>query len=243
LLQHLKKEKKYNKPEQEALLLLIKWDKIYNRESAAPAIFDMTLLKLVKNLVSDELEKEEWNAYNKSMLAGKYLVYNAFNTNNSTWSDNIKTPEKETFHQIVVQSFKNAVSSLANKYGNINQMKWGKVHQLKLKHPLGKVAILDKLFHLNRNYAAPGGANTVNPFTYPTNKAFEADMGASEKHIFNTADWNQSYSILPTGISGNPASTFYCDQTKDYMNGKVYKDIFSVEKVKSNAKYITVFNK
>jgi len=242
LLQHLKKEKNYNKSEQEALSQLANWDNVYRRKGSAPAIFDVTLIKLVQNLVSDELEKDEWNAYKKSMLAGKYLVYNTFNKNQSAWSDNIKTPEKETFHQIVVQSFKDAVSSLANKYGNLNQINWGDIHQLKLKHPLGKVAVLDKLFTLNRNYTAPGGANTVNPFSYPLSEAFDANFGASEKHIFNTADWNQSYSILPTGVSGNPASPFYCSQSQDYVDGKVYADIFSIDKVKKNAKFVSIFN-
>jgi len=201
----------------------------------------MTMIKIVDNLVSDELDKPAYEMYKKSLLGSKYLIANVFNKNNSAWSDNINTKEKETFHQMVVESFKDAVKELSEKYGDIAQIEWGKIHQLRLKHPLGKVKLINRFFNLNRNFAAPGNANTVNPFTYSNDKAFDADMGASEKHIFNTANWDQSYSILPTGISGNPASIYYCDQTTDYMQGKVYKDIFSLENIKKQAKLIAVF--
>jgi len=241
LLKHLEQAQDLNQAELAALKSLKLWNNVYDFKQAAPAIFDMTMIKIVHNLVSDELDKPAFKMYEKSLLGSKYLIYNIFNKDNSAWADNINTKEKETFHQIVMQSFKDAVKELGNKYGNIAQIEWGKIHQLRLKHPLGKVKLINQIFNLNRDFAAPGNANTVNPFTYPNNKAFDADMGASEKHIFNTANWDQSYSILPTGVSGNPASKYYCDQTAGYMQGKVYSDIFSLENIKKEAKNIAIF--
>ena len=243
LLQHLAAIKDFNTEEQAAFETLKTWNHIYDTGQSAPAIFEETMRQLTKNLVSDEMDEAVYKMYKKSMLASKYLIANVFKNNRSAWSDNIHTPEKENFHQIVVQSFKDAVHALTQKYGSINQIHWGDIHYLKLKHPLGKVKILNWAFNLNRDYKAPGNANTVNPFTYPLTSDFEADMGASEKHIFNTADWDKSYSILPTGISGNPASPFYCDQSKDYMEGKVFQDYFSLENVKQNAVYQMQFTK
>ena len=241
LIKHLAQAKNMNQSEQTALKSLKQWNNVYDLKQAAPAIFDMTMIKMVHNLLSDDMDEPAFKMYKKSLLGSKYLIANVFNKDNSAWADNKKTKEKETFHQMVVQSFKDAIKELSDKYGDIAHLEWGKVHQLKLKHPLGKVKMLDRVFNLNRDYAAPGNANTVNPFTYPLNQAFDANMGASEKHIFNTANWDASYSILPTGISGNPASKYYCDQTADYMQGKVYKDIFSLDNVKKQAKYIAIF--
>ena len=243
LLKHLEKIKDFNSEEQAAFEALKTWNNVYDMKQAAPAIFDETLRQMIKNLVSDEMSKPVFEMYNKSMLASKYLIANVFAKDNSEWSDNIKTKNKEDFHQIVVQSFKDAVQELHTQYGNVSHIQWGDIHRLKLIHPLGKVKILNWAFGLNRTFKAPGNANTVNPFAYHSDAGFAADFGASEKHIFNTADWNKSYSILPTGVSGNPASPFYCSQTANYVKGEVYRDIFSLDQVKQSAKFEMTFTK
>ena len=243
LIKHLEKVQDFNEAEQRACKALKAWKNVYDLEQSAPAIFDETLRQLTKNLVSDEMPNLVFKMYSKSMLASKYLIANVFTKNNSAWADDIKTGNKEDFHQILIRSFKDAVKELTSKYGKISQIHWGEIHRLKLMHPLGKVKMLDWVFVLNRDYKAPGNANTVNPFTYPADAGFDANFGASEKHIFNTADWNKSYSILPTGISGNPGSPFYCSQAADYVNGDLYMDIFSLEKVKKTAKFEMTFSK
>ena len=243
LLKHLAQVNDFNEAEQTAYKLLKAWNDNYEVDETAPAIFDETMRQLTKNLVSDDMPEPVFKMYSKSMLAGKYLIANVFSKNNSAWADNVKTGNKENFHQIVVLSFKDAVRELTSKYGNISQIHWGDIHRLKLVHPLGKVKLLDWVFDLNRNYKAPGNPNTVNPFTYPAANGFDADFGASEKHIFNTANWDKSYSILPTGVSGNPASPFYCNQTEDYVKGNLYQDIFSLDKIKEKAKFEMIFSK
>jgi len=135
------------------------------------------------------------------------------------------------------------VKDIIEKHGDITAVQWGKIHQLELKHPLGKVKAIDWAFDLNRTYEAPGNNNTVNPFSYHDFERFSSNFGSSQKHIFNTADWDSSYSILPTGVNGSPAADHYCDQTKDYVKGKLYSDIFSLEQVKKRAKYTAVYSK
>jgi penicillin amidase len=63
------------------------------------------------------------------------------------------------------------------------------------------------------------------------------DHGASERHIYNTSNWDESFTVVPTGASGIPASEFYLSQTKTYLDGKFYKDAFSENAVKAAAKY------
>ena len=242
LLQHLTKAENLTPEESKALDILKNWDNVYDKQATAPAIFDQTMITLVKELVGDQMDEAAYKMYNKSLLASKYLIYNVFDKNNSAWSDDVTTKSKEDFHQIVVRAFKHSIQSLHKKYGQVDQIHWGDIHRLKLEHPLGKVKILDMLFGLNREYAAPGNPNTVNPFTYSYDSPFDANMGASEKHIFNTADWDRSYSILPTGISGNPASKFYGSQAKAFVNGALYKDLFSPDKVESHAIYHSIFS-
>ena len=240
LLQHLKQEKNWNPTEQKAIEILEQWDNRYEVSEKAPLIFDRFLIDLSTHLVKDEFKDTLFVAFHNSMLS-KYLIYNAFDKNNSLFSDNINTPEKEDFHQIVVLTFKDALQKITKEYGGLDEIYWGKAHHYKLQHPLGKVKIIDILFNLNRNFEAPGNSNTVNPFAYTDGMPFDSQFGASEKHIFNTANWDESYSILPTGISGIPASKHYCDQSEKYVNGEVLPDHFSLDAVKNNAVYIQTF--
>jgi penicillin amidase len=101
---------------------------------------------------------------------------------------------------------------------------------------MGTVKILAKIFGLNSATYGVGGSNhTVCPYTYT--EGFKVTEGASERHIFNTANWDESYTVIPTGASGVPASEFYLSQTKTYLEGKFYKDAFSENAVKVAAKY------
>jgi len=240
LLRHLQQQQAWNEQEQQAIQILKDWGNTYETHMAAPLIFDSFLLQLAKNLTKDEMKREN----NMALSFYAYLIYNVFQKNDSEWADDINTPEKESFDQIVIQSFKETVAGLNKQYGKVENLEWGKAHRLLLEHPLGKVKIIDKIFNLNRTYAAPGNSVTVNPFSYAPLTAFNSNFGASEKHIFNLADWNQSYSILPTGVSGNPSSNFYCNQTDAYMKGKIFPDIFYFDsnKLPADFRYKAVFS-
>ena len=49
-------------------------------------------------------------------------------SNTTVWFDNIKTERKETFEDILVESFKNSVSALTEKLGtNPAEWQWQKV--------------------------------------------------------------------------------------------------------------------
>ena len=240
LLKHLQNAQ-LNDTEKKALDILKNWDNRYEKNTAAPLIFEETLIVFLKNTARDEMGEKLFMEFNKSLLFGKYLLQNIFLQEKSPWCDDIHTTEKENFDGMIKKSFKEAVSNIEKKYGSIDQVNWGKVHHLRLEHPLGKLKILDKLFHLNRTFDAPGANNTVNPFTFNFQTPYDSDFGASEKHIFNTANWDQSFSILPTGISGIPASKHYLDQTEKYVNGELLPDYFSEKSVEKNAVYQSVF--
>jgi len=132
------------------------------------------------------------------------------------------------------------VKTLSAKYGeDQSKWKWGDIHTITLEHPLGSVKLLDRVFGLNsKTYRIGGSDHTVSPYSY--NADFKVNHGASERHIFNTANWDESFTIIPTGNSGIPASEFYLSQTENYLNGVFYKDPFSEQAVKAAAKYTLI---
>ncbi|MCK7537493.1 MAG: penicillin acylase family protein [Marinilabiliales bacterium] len=60
-----------------------------------------------------------------------------------------------------------------------------------------------------------------------TGRPSRSNNGASERHIFNTADWDKSLTVIPTGTSGIPGSPFYLSQTETYVNNGFYSDPFT----------------
>ncbi|TNF44675.1 MAG: hypothetical protein EP310_02875, partial [Bacteroidetes bacterium] len=65
----------------------------------------------------------------------------------------------------------------------------------------------------------------------------KADAGASQRHIFDLSNWDASKTVIPTGISGIPASPFYLNQTEMYMNNQYHADPFSKTEVEKAAKF------
>ena len=142
---------------------------------------------------------------------------------------------------IALVSFKDAVKEMEKRYGrNTDKWKWGNIHKLTVTHPLGTSRILEFLYGLNsEEFAVGGGDHTINMFC-SVDPGFHIDAGVSVKNIFNTSDWDESYTILPTGESGVPKSEFYLSQTKTFIEGGFYKDAFSDDAVKKAVKYTLV---
>jgi penicillin amidase len=221
--------------ENEILTLLSDWDYDMRTDLICPSVFEYFRLSLLANLLEDELG-ELFGEIPRN-IADYYLHYIA-DTGNSPFIDNIKTEFKESLDDIVLLSFRNCIKEMEHKYGkNINKWEWGKIHTLTVIHPLGKSNILNFFYRFNSDkYPVGGGDHTISMFLSLEN-GFEVDAGPSERHIFNTANWDESYTILPTGESGIPKSEFYLSQTKTFIEGGFYKDAFSEEAVKKAAKY------
>jgi penicillin amidase len=208
-----------------------------NKNLVAPTVFEFFTISFAKNLLSDELA----DLYGEiTMTIKDYYIYRILINGPDEWVDDINTPEKETLDDIVLRSFKNCIKDLTTQYGSDTvKWKWGNIHTITFEHPLSAVKILDKAFGLNsKTYGIGGSGYTVAPFKY--RPGFKSYQGASERHIFNTANWDESLTVIPTGISGVPGTEFYMSQTEAYINGKFYKDAFTEEAVKVGAKYTLI---
>jgi penicillin amidase len=116
---------------------------------------------------------------------------------------------------------------------------WGKIHKLRLDHPIGSVKILDRVFRLNRGpFPVGGSGHTVCPFFY-SYKNFVSTSGASHRHIYSLANWDDSWTVIPTGVSGIPSSPHYCDQTSLYLENKYHQDFITRDLIQKSAFYVT----
>ena len=224
----------------EALGALEGWDGNLEVDSPSALIFEMMWLELNRAMFHDELGDELYPLILQNNSIARHLINRVRVTGESVWCDNVLTEEKkETFSDNIYTSFHLAVDTLVSMYGEeVSQWKWGTLHKVAFMHPLGGVKLVESLFKVNRGpYSIGGSWHTVCPYSYPVGSTFTANHGASERHIFNTADWDRSLTVIPTGTSGIPASPHYMDQTPLYLANRYHRDLFSREAVEASAKY------
>jgi len=218
---------------------LEQWDYSMDASSIAPTLFEFIRMELARNIMADELGE----LYGSSKGSQHdFYIYRMITQGPDEWVDNIDTEPEETMDAIVALSIKSAVDTLAARYGEYGaNWRWGNIHTLTLEHAMGGVKILDRLFGLNSTtYNVGGSYHTVEPYSFDEN--FNVNHGASERHIFNTADWDRSYTVIPTGTSGIPGSPFYLSQTETYVNHGFYAEPFTEQAVEEAKKYEMTFS-
>ena len=224
--------------ERRSLDLMKAWDAEFRADSPAATIFETLYRELIRQAAGDELGPELLGGF-LNTIARPVLAYWVDHPD-SPWWDDVRTADKrDSFPDILRRSFAAAVVKLEKELGSDPAgWTWGRVHTLTLAHPLSQVRILGLLFHLNRGPAALGGSfDTLPQEHYAMDGDFKILMGPSQRHIFDTADWDRSLSVVPPGESGLPASPHYGDQTRLFLQGRCHADYMAREKIERTARY------
>jgi len=245
-LSHLVAKSGLSGSEKEVFELMGKWDYTLLKERPEALIFEKWYYLTGLNLVKDQLDSLLLTKFVGDKTFFENFMENMLLAPSDNWADDIKTKEvTETFGDMIGLSFQQTVKELASEFGGEpTGWKWGDSHTFTLAHPLSKVKILDRIFHLNRGpYPVGGSSHTVGPYTNPFNKNSAVYHGASERHIFDIGNWDRSLTVIPTGESGNPASKHYCDQTESYVTNKYHSDFVTRAKVEGAALYRMKFTR
>ena len=230
-----------SKNEKEAITVLKSWKGSNNLNDVAPTIYNKWIYFYLKNTFEDELGVANFKQFLGTHIM-KQIVAKQMANENSLWWDNILSKSlKETRSQIVSKSFKEAMMSLEKQLGNsVSSWTWNRVHVLEYQHPLGKVAALRRIFNVGPFEVA--GANEVinnQYFDYTDDAKYVIKGGPSTRRIIDFSDIENSWSILPTGQSGNPLSSHYNDQSALYNAGKFRKmKLNKAEIVKTSTKLV-----
>jgi len=222
------------------LSMFAAWDGEVRGDSAAAALFEKFYVSFLSNCFKDEIGEELYKDFVYDRVLGNFAVDALWRNKKSEWFDDVATKDKkEGFSDMISRSFRESTAWLKSELGGDPvKWRWEKIHPFTLFHPLGSVRLLDLLFNLNRGpYKVGGSFHTVCPYGYMFGDPFIVTDGASERHIFPASDWDKSLTVIPTGISGIPASDFYCDQVKLYVKGEYHPDYLSRNLVEKAARF------
>ncbi|NGY38560.1 penicillin acylase family protein [Flavobacterium sp. XN-5] len=227
--------------EKEAVAVLKSWKGTNNKVDVAPTIYNKWIYFYLKNTFEDELGEEGFKQFLTTHIMKQLIAKQSVNEN-SLWWDNIKTTnKKETRSEIISKSFKEAIAALENQLGeSIPAWNWSKVHVVEYQHPLGKVAMLRKIFNVGP-YDVDGSNEVINNqmFDYTNEAKYVVKGGPSSRRVIDFSDIENSWNVLPTGQSGNLLSRHYNDQAAIYNAGNFRKMLLNEgEIVKTSTKLI-----
>lgn len=230
-------------PESSDLLQdLSQWNGDFDRSDFKPLIFQKWIHETLKAAQQDEIGEELWPMYKRThtyKVATEHLLKNE----NSAWWDNDTTEAIETRDDIIRQAFELTMDDLSSHWGDDYTLwNWGDAHALRHNHAMGEV-----ISFLNvGDFPVSGGNEVLNNigYTYSEGKNQTIRFGPSTRRIVDFSDIrNNSWSILPTGQSGNYFSPFYADQAEMFVEGEFRKMIMDHDFIKQSNNKITLTSK
>lgn len=139
----------------------------------------------------------------------------------NAWFDDVRTPHKEDRAAIVERALGEAWDrGVARWREAVAQWPYGEQHRLELRHPLGGLPLVGRLF--NRGpYPTGGSATTVAAFPSPWPGLGETIVeGPTVRWVAVVGDGDRSLAVLPGGQSGHPFDPHYDDQLALFLQGR-----------------------
>ncbi len=224
----------------EALNLLEDWLKQPEEkaEEIGPSLYNTLYFYMLKNTFTDEMGEDLYerflvnrastNAFDRMILSGE-----------SGWFNNIDTVERETRDDIIVLSFKDAVSFLEETLGpDPAEWQWGNLHTFTLKHNMGSIDLLARFF--NRGpYPVGGSFHTPANMSYLLTDPYNVTHSAPWRYMIDLSN-HRAIDVIAGGNCGHFLSNHYNDQTELWLDGDYKEMIFHPEEVRALADLLTL---
>ncbi len=230
-----------NDQEIKALEIVSNWKGAFDVDEVAPSIYIKWLYHTLHMMMGDELG-DRFEVFNGTHVM-KRSVQPMFASVNSPWWDDVSTTSvKESRSDIVMKAFQLTMSQLENQLGaSMSEWKWGSVHTLEHAHAFGTNETLKPYFNVGP-FELSGATDVINnqQYTLSDDGTYETKAGPSSRRAINMADLeSDSWSILPTGQSGNVMSPHYKDQAEMFINGEFRRQLMNKEEIISSSKHHT----
>jgi penicillin amidase len=198
---------------------LKEWDYIYENSQVEPIYFELFYKKFYFNTWDEFDQFSDTVAY--TMPDSWKLIDLALNSPDAIEFDIVTTDERETFHDIALKSFQEAVAEYASLEND--KSSWGAYHPTTIGHLAripGLSVTLDDL---------SGHPDALN--------AIRSSGGPSWRMIVELNDPVVAHVVYPGGQSGNPGSRHYDDLIDDWANGRYFQVQFTKTPNEVNALY------
>ncbi len=192
----------------EAMDTLRDWDGALDGQSAQAALYEAWYDATVHGLFEDELGQDLAAEYLSWRSLTAKAVDNLIQSGETSWCDDVRTPEPETCETLLGQTLRRALSEMGGRQGtsNLSKWRWDRVNAARFPHrPLDAVPILRRFF--SRTVARGGDAFTITPVMPIDDDLFVS----SYRQVIDLAGADSSHFVIPMGQSGHVWSDRYAN--------------------------------
>ena len=147
--------------------------------------------------------------------------------------------QKNKYQSLINETLIKAIVECRQLMGEeINQWRWGDLHQIQFIHPLlnqtnNSIQEIMKF----KSYPRGGTGNTTNNTGFSPDD-FLVRSGASWRFVVDTQDWDNARMTSAPGQSGDPRSKYYDNLLEGWANEKSFPLYFSRESIDENTDFI-----
>jgi penicillin G amidase len=215
-----------SKIETEAFESLMTWDGYNRKTSVGASIYNTFYVRLFSQILNDDIGEELAAEYIISRYISQETLFKLLE-DDSNFIDNLSTPKVESLGDIATAAFKESLDMLGNIFGNSNieSWHWGRIHQIKFDHVLGKSALLKPMVNYGP-FPFEGDSETNNRARfYEAKPPFIANLASAPRIIVKFDPEPRGYMMLITGENEYFLSKHNTDMTDAWLK----HEYFSVE--------------
>ena len=196
--------------ERDAIGLLDGWDGDMSAASVAAGVFNVWSRHIALRALEPRLGEELFRRYHVDREVFQCEVLPALLRDPAGWLDD----------DVLHAALADALAELRERLGpDPSAWRWGALHHVALVHPLGSIPGLGALFTA-ADAEVGGDEQTVMQGGFDGLDGYTATVIASWRAVYDLADLDRSVGVLPTGVSGNPASPHWNDQFPLWIAGE-----------------------
>ncbi len=184
-----------------ALEELADWDGSLGADSRPAALFQAWVTAIMRRLFEERLGPEVFAAY---LDAREAFVCRVLPDLLEHGTDRLDTDALR--------------AALDDALDEADGRTWGELHTLAIAHPLARIPGLDATFTAAA-FPFGGDDQTVAQGGFDPLLGYRPAVIPSVRAVYDLGDLERSVSVVPAGISGNPASPHWADQSPVYAAG------------------------
>jgi penicillin amidase len=184
-----------------ALDMMRGWDGDLRADSAAAALYEIWARVIARLVLEPKLGPDLCNAYLGSAETWTGSVLPSLLDEPDGWLDD----------ELLRTALDEAIEQAGGRA-------WGEIHRLVLAHPLASIPGLEALF-VAADAPFGGDEHTVAQGGPYGAAGLRAGVVPSWRVVWDLADLDRSLAISPAGVSGNPSSPHWNDQSSRYLEG------------------------
>ncbi len=184
-----------------AMKQLAEWDGDVHADSVEAALYNVWCAAIARRVLEQRIGEELFAAYHswRETFQGSVLPRL------------LREPDGWIGDDLLRAAFDEAIERTEGKT-------WGEMHRLLIAHPLASIPGLEPLFTA-ADAPFGGDEQTVAQGGFDGSLGFRPAVIPSWRVVWDLADLERSLGVVPTGVSGNPASAHWNDQVELYLGG------------------------